>query len=240
RTASSDDALADIVRWTAISGRDDGIFVGGEFSGKGLHVDQRPESNLGKQWRGLKLFAAWDVGSAGQAVLERCYGEIFCPPLLAKHCEALKKCTQLFLLRPGDIFLFNGSMPHTALCIGESLNVTSYDGLLTWHPGHIEQFLLLARRYKTVKSQRQSWSGFQAVIGGKANRPPLTFADISPPGLAKEDRLELQRTLARCWPQLEGAAFSLDDTDVPPQPRLAETCRRLSTCPLWSLCAQRL
>ena len=146
--ASGDDALSEMLSWAAISGRDDdGIFVGGEFSGKGLHVDQRPESNLGKQWRGLKLFAAWPPGPDGQTVLDDCYGEVFCPPLLAKHVAALAQCTQLLLLRPGDVFLFNGAMPHTALCVGEPLNVTSYEGLLTWNPGHIGQFLTTASSF---------------------------------------------------------------------------------------------
>ena len=41
--------------FSALWGQEDGLFVGGAGSGKGLHVDQRPESNVGKQWQGRHL-----------------------------------------------------------------------------------------------------------------------------------------------------------------------------------------
>ncbi|CAJ1350986.1 unnamed protein product [Effrenium voratum] len=118
---------------------EEGFFVGGPGTGKGLHVDQRPESNIGKQWRGRKLFAAWPT--TGLDVLESCYGEVFCGPLLAKHRAALERASQLLVLEPGDLFLFNGQMPHAALCVEGELNVTSYEGILTLHPDHLQQFL---------------------------------------------------------------------------------------------------
>eukprot|EP00435_Cladocopium_sp_Y103_P033940 s516_g8.t1 len=56
----------------ALWGQEEGLFIGGAGSGKGLHVDQRPESNVGKQWQGRKLFAAWPVEC--EKVMEECYG----------------------------------------------------------------------------------------------------------------------------------------------------------------------
>lgn len=47
------DAFGDLARWTlSWDSRDDGVFVGGRGSGKGLHVDQVYWSNIGHNWRG--------------------------------------------------------------------------------------------------------------------------------------------------------------------------------------------
>lgn len=124
---------------------EDGLFIGGPGSGKGLHVDQRPESNVGKQWQGRKLFAAWPVEC--EKVMEECYGEVFSSPT-AKQMKALEQATQLFILEAGDLFLFNGQMPHTALCLPGELNVTSYEGFQSLHPDHIAQFLSVAHHFR--------------------------------------------------------------------------------------------
>ncbi|CAK9109448.1 unnamed protein product [Durusdinium trenchii] len=131
--------------FSALWGQEDGLFVGGAGSGKGLHVDQRPESNVGKQWQGRKLFAAWPIDQSGS--WEECYGELFAEPLEAKHLKALEESTQLILLEPGDLFIFNGQMPHTALCLAGDLNVTSYEGFLSLHPEHLRQFQSVCNQF---------------------------------------------------------------------------------------------
>ncbi|CAE8593425.1 unnamed protein product, partial [Polarella glacialis] len=143
------DALgARLARWTAAWGRDDdGLFVGGPGGGKGLHVDQRPESNVGKNWRGHKLFALWPPGPEGEKALESCYGQVFSAPLTPLQVDALKRAKTVMLLRPGDVFLFNGALPHTALCISKDLGVTGYEGLLTLSPPHISQFIQVASSF---------------------------------------------------------------------------------------------
>merc|ERR1712046_416053 len=108
---------------------DDGLFVGSKGSGKGLHIDQRPERNIGKNWRGYKLFAVWPVGEVGTETLQEFYGEVFQLPLSQRHLKALSTAKRVVLLRPGDVFLFNSGAPHTTLCVSRELGVTSYEGL---------------------------------------------------------------------------------------------------------------
>ncbi|CAE7248843.1 XRCC6 [Symbiodinium sp. CCMP2592] len=57
------DWFGELSRWTLYwNCYDDGIFIGGRGSGKGLHVDQVLWSNIGKQWRGYKLMVTWPAG----------------------------------------------------------------------------------------------------------------------------------------------------------------------------------
>lgn len=51
---------------------------------------------------------------------------------------------QFFILEPGDVFLFNGQMPHTAVCLPGELNVTSYVAELRAGSCHVVGTMALA------------------------------------------------------------------------------------------------
>eukprot|EP00435_Cladocopium_sp_Y103_P043801 s516_g12.t1 len=74
-------------------------------------------------------------------------GEVFSSPT-AKQMRAMEAATQIFILEPGDLFLFNGQMPHTAVCLPGELNVTSYEGVQSLHPDHMAQFLSVVENFR--------------------------------------------------------------------------------------------
>ncbi|CAD7966534.1 unnamed protein product [Amoebophrya sp. A120] len=45
---------------------DEGVFLGGDRSGKALHIDQILWQNIGKNWTGYKLLAAWPVQTTSE------------------------------------------------------------------------------------------------------------------------------------------------------------------------------
>ncbi len=59
---------------------DEGIFVGDNQTGKCLHVDQVLWSNIGKNFTGYKIAAAWPFGKVGNDVLDRLGREVFKKP----------------------------------------------------------------------------------------------------------------------------------------------------------------
>eukprot|EP00913_Durusdinium_trenchii_P012150 g11411.t1 len=89
------DWLAHLAKWTLYwNCYDDGVFIGGRGSGKGLHVDQVLWSNLGKHWRGHKILVTWPAG-AESARLVRDMGDAhFRAPLGKEQLEALKILAQ--------------------------------------------------------------------------------------------------------------------------------------------------
>ncbi|CAK0856086.1 unnamed protein product [Prorocentrum cordatum] len=159
------DALGGLEAWfPRWSCDDDGLFVGGRGAGKGLHVDQRPESNVGKNWRGYKLFAVWPDGAVGDAVLREFYGEVFQYPLSGRHLRALEKAARVVLLRPGDVFFFHGGLPHTTLCVSQGLGVTGYEGFLSLNARHTALFLRSCAEFSGDWSRVAS--AWRAEVGG--------------------------------------------------------------------------
>lgn len=136
------DAVGELARWTLYwNCYDDGLFVGGRGSGKGLHVDQVLWSNVGKHWRGLKLLVVWPPGKVSADVVAEFGDAQFRPPLSAKHALALGRAAKVVLLRPGDIFLMSGGVAHATLTVSECLSVTAYESLVTLNPQNIAHFL---------------------------------------------------------------------------------------------------
>lgn len=136
------DAFGDLSKWTLYwNCYDDGMFVGGFGSGKGLHVDQVLWSNIGKQWRGYKLLAVWPAGVVSAEVVASLTDAHFRPPLARPQIAALEMSAKIALLRPGDIFICSGGVAHASLCVSNDLSVTAYESLVTLGGRHVAQFL---------------------------------------------------------------------------------------------------
>jgi len=139
------DVLGPYAAWTLYWDRhDEGLFVGNNRSGKGIHIDQVLWSNVGKNWRGYKLVAALPVGEVSCEVCKQLDDELFSPPLAPRQEEALRRAAKVVLLRPGDVYLFSGGVTHTVLCVSDEMAVSSYESIVTLSPRHVEHFLSTA------------------------------------------------------------------------------------------------
>jgi hypothetical protein len=136
------DVLGPYVAWTLYWDRyDEGLFVGGRRSGKGLHIDQVLWSNVARNWQGYKLVAAWPRGALSKQVAECFYDSHFFPPLRDCELEALRGAAKIAFIRPGDVYLFSGGIAHTALCVSEEMCIGAYESIVTLNPVHVEHFL---------------------------------------------------------------------------------------------------
>eukprot|EP00746_Dinoflagellata_sp_MGD_P008060 gnl/MRDRNA2_/MRDRNA2_116069_c0_seq1.p1 gnl/MRDRNA2_/MRDRNA2_116069_c0~~gnl/MRDRNA2_/MRDRNA2_116069_c0_seq1.p1 ORF type:complete len:498 (-),score=119.49 gnl/MRDRNA2_/MRDRNA2_116069_c0_seq1:135-1628(-) len=136
------DCLGPYAPWTFYWDRyDEGVFVGGRCSGKGLHVDQVLWSNVGKNWRGYKLMASWPPGAQGLDLATDYHDVVFHPPLGKLELELLSGASKVVLVRPGDVFLFSGGVPHTVISVSECLSFTGYESIVTLHPKHVKHFM---------------------------------------------------------------------------------------------------
>eukprot|EP00927_Polykrikos_kofoidii_P049298 TRINITY_DN43375_c0_g1_i1.p1 TRINITY_DN43375_c0_g1~~TRINITY_DN43375_c0_g1_i1.p1 ORF type:complete len:572 (+),score=97.97 TRINITY_DN43375_c0_g1_i1:27-1742(+) len=136
------DSLGALARWTLYwNCHDDGVFVGGRGSGKGLHVDQVLWSNVGKHWRGHKLMAVWHAGEMSARLADELLDAHFWSPLTASQLAALEVAAKVVLLRPGDVFLFSGGVAHATINVSDELTVTAYESLVTLHPRHVAHFI---------------------------------------------------------------------------------------------------
>lgn len=136
------DVLGPYAAWTLYWDRhDEGFFVGSAPSGKGVHIDQVLWSNIGKNWRGYKLIAAWPKGEISDRVAKEFDDVLFHPPLTSKDVKALHEAAKVVLVRPGDVYLFSGGIAHTVLCVGDDLCISSYESIVTAVPRHVELFL---------------------------------------------------------------------------------------------------
>lgn len=111
-----------------------GIFVGERGAGSGMHVDQCLWSNVGRNWCGHKLFAMWPWEERHKILDEAGKGAVFHLPLSAREEGFLRRAKTVALLRPGDVWVFSGGQPHTALCVGDGLNVCAYESFVPAHP----------------------------------------------------------------------------------------------------------
>ncbi|CAK0861506.1 unnamed protein product [Prorocentrum cordatum] len=100
------DVLGPYASWSLYWDRhDEGLFVGNPKSGKGLHVDQVLWSNVGKNWRGHKLIAAWPKGEVSSRIATEFDDVLFFPPLAERELAALREAAKVVLVRPGDVYL---------------------------------------------------------------------------------------------------------------------------------------
>eukprot|EP00929_Paragymnodinium_shiwhaense_P053039 TRINITY_DN26559_c0_g2_i1.p1 TRINITY_DN26559_c0_g2~~TRINITY_DN26559_c0_g2_i1.p1 ORF type:complete len:522 (+),score=126.38 TRINITY_DN26559_c0_g2_i1:37-1602(+) len=120
---------------------DEGVFVGGRGAGKGLHVDQVLWSNVGRNWKGYKLVAAWPKGDVSKEVADTFKDVLFTPPLSEAEVACLRRAAKIALLRPGDVYFFSGGIAHTTLCVSEDICLAAYESFVTLNPVHVEHFL---------------------------------------------------------------------------------------------------
>jgi len=136
------DVLGPYIAWTLYWDRyDEGFFAGGRRSGKGVHVDQVLWSNVGRNWQGYKLVAAWPKGEISKQVAGNFYDVLYYPPLQERELNALRQAAKIALIRPGDVYLFSGGVAHTVLCVSEEMCLGAYESLVSLHPAHVEHFL---------------------------------------------------------------------------------------------------
>lgn len=136
------DVLGPYAAWTLYWDRyDEGFFAGGRSSGKGVHVDQVLWSNVGRNWHGYKLVAAWPKGEVSKKVGLEFYDILFTPPLAERELQALTQAARIVFLRPGDVYLFSGGVAHTVLCVSEEMCLGAYESLVNLHPTHVRLFL---------------------------------------------------------------------------------------------------
>jgi len=119
-----------------------GIFVGERGTGSGMHVDQCLWSNVGRNWCGFKLFAVWGWEERHRIPGEVGKGRIFHLPLTREEEGWLSRARVLALVRPGDVWVFSGGQPHTALVVGDGVNISAYESLV---PANREAVELLVR-----------------------------------------------------------------------------------------------
>eukprot|EP00446_Apocalathium_sp_SHHI-4_P086360 CAMPEP_0177467866 /NCGR_PEP_ID=MMETSP0369-20130122/18752_1 /TAXON_ID=447022 ORGANISM="Scrippsiella hangoei-like, Strain SHHI-4" /NCGR_SAMPLE_ID=MMETSP0369 /ASSEMBLY_ACC=CAM_ASM_000364 /LENGTH=468 /DNA_ID=CAMNT_0018941999 /DNA_START=24 /DNA_END=1431 /DNA_ORIENTATION=+ len=119
-----------------------GIFIGERGTGSGMHTDQCLWSNVGRNWCGFKLFAVWPWEERHTIPKEVGKGRIFHMPLSAQEEGWLARAKVLALVRPGDVWVFSGGQPHTALVVGDGLNISAYESLV---PAHSDAIGVLVR-----------------------------------------------------------------------------------------------
>lgn len=124
-----------LARWMPLWERSEGgIFVGERGAGSGMHVDQCLWSNVGRNWCGFKLFALWPWEERHAILDDAGKGSVFHLPLTEKEVGYLRRAKTIALLRPGDAWVFSGGQPHTALCVGDGLNISAYESFVPAHP----------------------------------------------------------------------------------------------------------
>lgn len=137
------DWLAALSKWTLYwNCYDDGVFIGGRGSGKGLHVDQVLWSNLGKHWQGHKILITWPAGEESARLVRDMGDANFRGPLAPQQLAALRCASKIALLRPGDLFLCSGGVAHATISVSEQLTVTGYESFVGLQPrllGHMLQ-----------------------------------------------------------------------------------------------------
>eukprot|EP00930_Biecheleria_cincta_P025559 TRINITY_DN18186_c0_g1_i2.p1 TRINITY_DN18186_c0_g1~~TRINITY_DN18186_c0_g1_i2.p1 ORF type:complete len:479 (+),score=68.09 TRINITY_DN18186_c0_g1_i2:86-1522(+) len=107
-----------------------GIFIGDRGTGSGMHTDQCLWSNVGRNWCGFKLFAIWPWEDRHQIIKDCGVGKMFHFPFSEQDVQYMSRAKTIALVAPGDVWVFSGAQPHTALCVGDGLNVTAYESLV--------------------------------------------------------------------------------------------------------------
>jgi len=131
-----------------------GIFVGERGAGSGMHVDQCLWSNVGRNWCGFKLFAIWGWEERHSILDEAGKGTIFHMPLTDRDKGFLRRAQKIALVRPGDVWVFSGGQPHTALVVGDGINISAYESFVAAHPAAVG---LLVRSNTKASHWKPCW-----------------------------------------------------------------------------------
>eukprot|EP00927_Polykrikos_kofoidii_P018687 TRINITY_DN1868_c4_g1_i1.p1 TRINITY_DN1868_c4_g1~~TRINITY_DN1868_c4_g1_i1.p1 ORF type:complete len:491 (+),score=99.05 TRINITY_DN1868_c4_g1_i1:28-1473(+) len=119
-----------------------GIFIGERGAGSGMHVDQCLWSNVGRNWCGHKLLAMWPWTERHKIMDEASKGTVFHLPLTDETRGFLARARTIARVGPGDMWVFSGGQPHTAMCVGDGLNISAYESFL---PANAEAMDTLVR-----------------------------------------------------------------------------------------------
>jgi len=119
-----------------------GIFLGERGTGSGFHIDQCMWSNVGRNWCGHKLFAIWPWADRFTVTEKVGKGRMLHLPLTDPDVELLGQAKCIALVKPGDVWVFSGAQPHTALVVGDALNISAYESLV---PANAEAVFTLIR-----------------------------------------------------------------------------------------------
>lgn len=114
-----------------------GIFVGERGTGSGFHVDQCLWSNVGRNFCGYKLFAIWPYTERLSILDDAGKGTVLHLPLSPQHEDFLRRAKSVALVGPGDVWCFSGGQPHTALCVGDGINISAYESYVPAHPAAV-------------------------------------------------------------------------------------------------------
>ena len=220
--------FGDAARWTLRwDDENDGVFLGARGGGKGLHVDQVLWSNVGINWTGYKLVATWD-----EMPSDALSDAIFAPPLTAEKRAALERCACVALLGPGDAFACSGGVPHATLVVGDELNLTSYESLVTLEPSNVDLFLATPRRSDQVMAAddfRDLLGACVSNLAAIAKQPRLRPTTAFPVPRASMDAVEivLQGLFVDVVRRLE-RADPFDPAAVALPPRVLLAARQLA------------
>lgn len=131
-----------------------GIFIGERGAGSGMHVDQCLWSNVGRNWCGFKLFALWPWSERHDILDDAGKGAVFHLPLTSREAEFLARAKSIALVGPGDVWVFSGGQPHTALVVGDGLNISAYESFVPAHPAAVD---LLVRSNTKLAHWKPCW-----------------------------------------------------------------------------------
>jgi len=168
-----------------------GIFVGERGAGSGMHVDQCLWSNVGRNWCGHKLFALWPFTERHAILDEAGKGAVFHLPLTQKEVGFLRRAKIVAVLRPGDVWVFSGGQPHTALCVGDGLNICAYESFVPAHPAAVG---LLVRSNTKSSHWKHCWMDDDDLDELYEDVVDSLQHSLRDPGLAPQ----LQRRLKAC------------------------------------------
>ena len=150
---------------------DEGVFVGAQFGGSPMHVDQVTWSNVGKNFAGYKLVAIWAYGESSRALFDEHAYSLFVPPLSTAETEAISRAVQVALLGPGDLVVFSGGNAHMAMSISPQLSITAYESFINLNPTNLRAFLDsgTSAHYKQCRTRQPMLDDIKLEIAESAN-----------------------------------------------------------------------
>lgn len=85
--------------------------------------------------------AVWEYGPPSFAMLDENLRIMFVNRDHEEQMDVLRSACKIVVARPGDLILFSGANPHTAMCMGDGLSMTAYESFVNLNPAHAEIFV---------------------------------------------------------------------------------------------------
>ncbi|CAE7557096.1 unnamed protein product [Symbiodinium natans] len=118
------------------------------------HPCLKPFMQQGRNWCGFKLFALWPWSERHRILDEAGKGAVFRPPLTKREEAFIGRAKTVALVGPGDVWVFSGGQPHTAMCVGDGVNVCAYESFI---PANEEAMKLLVQSNTKSAHWRNCW-----------------------------------------------------------------------------------